>query len=565
MEQKQTCPECHLTFEAPPTEAGVLVCPLCDTVFSTPPPVVADAPAPPPAALVLSARHVLKGCLAVAGLLFVVGGLVYAYRLVTNLEPKAAHATAAPTVSPAESEPPSVIEVLPTTPEPPPSPPPPPPVVLEPKPHRLSASAKPPPLPEVSRRPLSLPERVNRAIDRGVAHLHKNRSGHKEYRNYLGLLGLTFLECGIPAKDPFVQQIAAWLRTRERDLTGTYELSLAILFLDRLNDARDRVLIRTFGQRLLAGQIEGGTWSYSCLANDKRRHLAGRSPSAPLIPELPQIITWRNATPLHNPAARPRSFVYRGDNSNTQFAILGLWVAQRHGVSVRSALLATEQYFRQTQGSDGSWSYHTRLQACRDSMTCAGLMSLAMRYGVINGQGRDIRPDRPMPVNDRAITQGLRFLGRSLDEVVVMDGRILGAEARDPLYYLWSLERMAMIYDLKKVGDKEWYPWAADLLVQSQQRDGSWLAPYPPPVGTCFALLVLKRSNLAHDLQLTVQGQAPSRGAELGGPTIRQGPGATLGPTTAPRGSADMPGTAVRGGTLPPLGPTTTQGIGKRE
>src|SRR6185437_14436498 len=353
VEPKRTCPECNLIFEASLPETGLLTCPLCDTVFSVrlptgpvtlvPPPSVPPVPVPAPIA---SAQHVWKGCLAIGALLFLVGGLVYAYRLVGGMESQAARPAPTPKVAQLPPEPSPILEITPPPPAPAPQP-----MARSPQSPSLSTALRPPPLLVESRPPVALPERVNRAIARGVAYLRKHHKSHDQYRNYLGLLGLTLLECDIPASDPAVRQIAAWLRTREQDLAATYELALAILFLDRLGDPRDRALIRTFGQRLLVGQQEGGSWTYSCLVNGKR------SPVTPAVsPQLPQIISWKNAAPRkHAIRVRP---VYRGDNSNTQFAILGLWVAQRHGVSSRQALLATEQYFRQTQASDGSWSYH---------------------------------------------------------------------------------------------------------------------------------------------------------------------------------------------------------------
>ncbi len=182
-------------------------------------------------------------------------------------------------------------------------------------------------------------------------------------------------------------------------------------------------------------------------------------------------------------------------------------------------------------------------------MTCAGLMSLAMRHGMIAGQGRDIRSDQPVPVSDQAITEALDFLGLSIRKILLTGGRISGVEARDPLYFLWSLERMAMIYDLRTIGDKEWYPWAAQMLVDVQQSDGSWHAPYSDPVGTCFALLVLRRSNLARDLQLTVRDK-PRRAPEPAGPSIIQGPDAAL----VPKPDVTSPGRAPK-----PLEGITTQ------
>jgi hypothetical protein len=61
-----------------------------------------------------------------------------------------------------------------------------------------------------------------------------------------------------------------------------------------------------------------------------------------------------------------------------------------------------------------------------------------------------------------------------------------------------------VLYDLKKVGDKDWYAWGSAALLKGQQRDGSWKggAYYGsgPVLDTCFALLFLKQANLATDL-----------------------------------------------------------------
>src|SRR5262249_3233903 len=79
------------------------------------------------------------------------------------------------------------------------------------------------------------------------------------------------------------------------------------------------------------------------------------------------------------------------------------------------------------------------------------------------------------------------------------------------LYFLWSLERVAVIFGLETIGSHQWYPWAAELLVRIQQGNGSWADPGPGPVPTCFALLILRRSNLAQDLFVGVPGMTPSQ------------------------------------------------------
>jgi hypothetical protein len=406
-----------------------------------------------------------------------------------------------------------------------------------------------------------LSERVNRAIDRGLAYLQARHGKHNHYRNYLGLLGLTLLECGIAADDPSVKQFAALIRAHEREITQTYELTCAILFLDRLGEALDRDLIRSFGQRLLDGQLECGAWTYSCLTSDRpgvganmvdgNRRGPERMPNG--LPAIPPMPAWPNDRHGGGRPAR-QHIMYRGDNSNTQFAILGLWVAQRHGVPSRTALLANEQYFRSTQLSDGSWAYHPNARNWRDSMTCAGLLSLAMRYGVAGGQGRDIRPQQTIHVHDGAVNQGLHYLAQALDKITVAGNRIAGVDARDSLYFLWSLERMAVIYDLKKIGEREWYPWAAEMLVDVQDRDGQW--PGGNPVDTCFALLILKRSNFAKDLLLTVKEPPSHPMPAISGPTILQGPDAFLGQTGKSQDLAPASGTAISPSPSPPLGPS---------
>src|SRR5262249_20188333 len=83
---------------------------------------------------------------------------------------------------------------------------------------------------------------------------------------YAALPGLTLLECGVPAKDPAVAKAARFVRFYSPTLNkhSTYQLSLAILFLDRLGDPKDRKLIQSMALRLVAGQNSAGGWTYEC-------------------------------------------------------------------------------------------------------------------------------------------------------------------------------------------------------------------------------------------------------------------------------------------------------------
>jgi hypothetical protein len=125
-------------------------------------------------------------------------------------------------------------------------------------------------------------------------------------------------------------------------------------------------------------------------------------------------------------------------------------------------------------------------------MTCAGLLGLAVHHGL-----RDPGGQPTAPANDPAIQKGLKVLADSI------------ARARQPkapkyeTYYLWSVERVAVLFRLPTIGGERWYHWGLEELAKRQQADGSWppTRSWPTRVpDTCLALLFLQRVNLAKDL-----------------------------------------------------------------
>jgi hypothetical protein len=133
-------------------------------------------------------------------------------------------------------------------------------------------------------------------------------------------------------------------------------------------------------------------------------------------------------------------------------------------------------------------------------MTCAGLLGLAVGRGV-NADRTDHADKKRPAARDAAIAKGLRALDHHIQ--LQMNGgnpqtrplTIFGGSGPD--YYLyWSLERVAVIYDLQVIAGKEWYPWLSKRLVDQQKGNGSWNAIHDD----CFALLILRRVNVAQDL-----------------------------------------------------------------
>jgi hypothetical protein len=429
--------------------------------------------------------------------------------------------------------------------------------------------------------PVELQQRVNKAIDDGAAFLKASQNGAGTWTldpkghplGYAALGGLTLLVCGVPADDPVVQRAARFVRAGSGSLDTTYELSLAILFLDKLGEAnreregfdlkkdrkmrdesrRDNQRIEAMALRLVAGQSPSGGWTYRCpvLTDAQQAKLRSALRKKKIIPAglgdlkaLPVLQDPDKLTPVDPPEKRLVPIWGTTDNSNTQFATLAIWTARRHGVPVDRTLRLILKRFETGQTTYGGWPYYYRYGGGlpeRPAMTCVGLLGLAIG----NGMAQDIALKQGPPMVEAAgIVGGPGLVPTlvALDAIIRQqdakeaarkaetDGRVLqGFIALDKhvgtptgrwenlpmanLYFLWSVERVGVLYNLTLLGQKDWYRWGAEILVANQKPPGYWEGGklYPgstPPIDTCLALLFLRRANLTVDLSKSLAGKS---------------------------------------------------------
>ena len=67
-------------------------------------------------------------------------------------------------------------------------------------------------------------------------------------------------------------------------------------------------------------------------------------------------------------------------------------------------------------------------------------------------------------------------------------------------YWLYALERAAMITGTETFGAHAWYAEGAKYILETQKPDGSWLTPSKvietgAAADTCFAILFLRRAT----------------------------------------------------------------------
>ncbi len=480
------------------------------------------------------------------------------------------------------------------------------------------------------------PKDIDAAVQKGIAYLKKSGGENgKAIRDpdrvgATALVGLALLEAGAPADDAAVKKITTVVRDASYTQTQTYHITLCLLYLDRLGEPGDRPLIQMLGVRLLAGQNMNGGWTYECVAAvppATERLLRTRLSDTTLVtgsgkePEptklgAPKPADKPGATgKLHADVEKYRQALLaaetgRGrlpdDNSNTQFGVLGVWTARKHGVPVEPALDLIEKRFLLQQTASGGWPYSGLLGGAdgSPSMTCAGLLGLATaiarreekkQKAALVGKpeakepkpaptkpvvSADIDPNDPFynppkmpepappkkpaepaapkpnkgPVDprDAAVKLGMANLAAALAN----GGR--GRRGNDAdLYFFWSLERVGVIYGVDKIGDVDWYDFGANALIATQRGDGSWVgrSGHGTDVDTAFAILFLSRSNLARDLAAKVQRNPAN--AELRANAAPPAPDDAVAAKTEPGTKPEPPTKPVPGTVEPPSKPIT--------
>lgn len=312
---------------------------------------------------------------------------------------------------------------------------------------------------------------VVQAIERGVmflkTHQNTSRGNWPEHDAQPGgltaLCTLALLTAGVEPDDPVVAKALDYLRTFDKPRM-TYSVALRTMAFCSAEPKKDMLLIRQNAKWLEATQItrtskmnprRKGAWAYS--ARDGK-----------------------------------------GDNSNTQFALLALNDAERVGVEVSpSTWRLAREYWAGTQRPDGGWGYRPG-DTPIGSMTCAGICSLVITAGRLSS-------GRAMVVGDqiqccgaaedaRAIERGLSWLGKHF------------SVRRNPgsgswlLYYLYGVERVGRLTGRRFIGKHDWYREGAELLVRNQDEfndywKGAGVGESNPLVATSFALLFLSKGR----------------------------------------------------------------------
>lgn len=359
-------------------------------------------------------------------------------------------------------------------------------------------------------------EQVNDSIDRGAAflweYLKKEDSADKP--GYFGdrqehvLCALALVHANAHKRFPdFDAALRQYLAKVDATNLGGYQGGLLCMLIESYGDPTFYPKLRQATRYLLEAQGKEGTWTYNSSIPTEMFKDAHEG----------QVLRISGGTPLEGPGSAGEQWTRLtdwakggdGDNSVSQFALLGLYSASRSGIRLPAVTWTKNlETFRKRQNKEGGWGYHDRSDGTSyGSMSCAGICALAINRHEL-GEAH--------PADDPAITRGLAWLAQNFS----VDKN--PQNGTWDYYYIYSLERVGRILDTEFIGSHEWYPLGARYLVDKQKTDGSWVgdgSEIDPRLATSFALLFLTRATPALNAQRPTGGNGTLMTAVVAKPT----------------------------------------------
>jgi hypothetical protein len=293
------------------------------------------------------------------------------------------------------------------------------------------------------------------------------------------LVGLAFYKAGRKLDHP---KIVAAQRACEQaisDVQGqdNYSVGLALVFLLEINPERNLSLAGRYTTEILRRQQAWGSWSYDGYPT--------------------------------------------GDTSQTQYPVLGLWLAINNGIAVPTAALEkTCGWLLRTQDPSGAWGYQGQdpghfnrvpQTEIRPALAAAGLGSLyitADMLGLLDEKKKEDESGLPPALKPVADPLAMpKIAAAAIDPRIarrgVADGnRWFGANFRlesegHTHYYHYAYERYQSFREAaerRTDNNPRWYNDIYNYLRVNQQPDGSWNDGDGAVVATSFAVLTLLRS-----------------------------------------------------------------------
>lgn len=353
--------------------------------------------------------------------------------------------------------------------------------------------------------------KVDAAIRKGIAYLKTRMGGlpqgHDPEMRSDELVLWTFVHAGVPETDPDFQKL--FKSMMERNLQRTYTVSLQAMILEELDRVKYQGRLWQCAQFLVDNQCATGQWSYGePTVFDKGVPTGGQGKKDVATSGegqgKPQGQRTKPRVVRKIPVTRRRGGPAAGDNSNSQYAALGLRACHDAGILLpeetiksaqewwRAALCGAEK--QEAYPAQG-WCYGGKGdQNAYGSMTVGAVGAMCI-YDYV-------QDEKSSWMKDPTVRAGLNWLARHFsvtENPKIADSvpALKGYPQMYYYYYLYGLERVGVLYGTETMGAHEWYPEGAQELFKAQGAGGSWASRDGGNEvwDTCFAILFLRRAT----------------------------------------------------------------------
>ncbi len=329
---------------------------------------------------------------------------------------------------------------------------------------------------------------IDNAVDRGAkallgavgSGLPKVRYNVNNEHTFDELVFYTLVHAGVDPGDATFSKLLK--RVVSVELKRTYEVSLIAMGLAALDPVKYQERIAECAQWLADQMCANGQWDY------------GMPYKVTVIPKPKDVATGGGEKSKTIPkivVKKGREGNAVGDNSNTQYAAMGLRACAAAGCEFDKAIAEKAiTWWEKSQLEDGSWNYCFQgvikaEEPGYGSMTAGGVASLLIWNKLLGKDGK----------STKSVKAGLDWLGKTF---TLTENPKEPKEKRWQYYYIYALERVGDLGGIDKIGGHDWYPEGSTWLVE-KQAGGMWYGPVNDfaIADTCFAILFLRRATKA--------------------------------------------------------------------
>lgn len=319
---------------------------------------------------------------------------------------------------------------------------------------------------------------VDRALDRASQWLLKLRpDGYAGTEETMELELYALIHSGVPLDHKNVT--TAIQQLYKQPMTRAYRVSIGAMALCDVSPTLHQPWLAKAAEFLCNCQCDNGQFWYGEAQPGDTPSLSPPEITPGSRPEFGGGTKALRRIPVRpNPR---RKLAKSGDNSNTQYAVLGLRACAEAGIDIpKDVWVSCMGFLKGNQTNEGSFTYGPGYpgQNYGSIHTSALGAYIVCRYYSGSGNKRDT-----------VIDKGLDWLGKNF--AVVENPKC--ANPRDWVYYyLYGMERVGVLADVEMLAKHDWYQEGAKFLLSVQTAGGDW---NNDSRDTSWAILFLRKAT----------------------------------------------------------------------